>query len=485
MSHSATLGTNRCSYQRGRTQVVEAITGIVLTWIGTLFALSAMPPDPTAKGALVQSGLWQAAGLLVMPAWQLTQNWRGVLRCEYLLTAGLIVWLLLDIIQASYAMPDLSPGDIENVFLAIGVMATAVWLGTMARPWPLPKSVVRSATYPFNARDAYRLVLVLFGLGISKYVIAVGFDPIAMFEYLGRGRWAAPWSRGRLGGWGAFLDHMAYFGYAVPALTVVYGHHVGWKKGKTVLAIFCSLVITLLVAQQGGRRIIGVMLGSALVCWVLLHNRFLLHNRLRPKVVLGAVLGLVLMGYALQFILENRSKGLAEAESFELRSEDFHIDDNFYRLGQTIRIFPEEHPYVYWDQVTYVLVRPIPRVFWPGKPTNPGYNFASMVTDQRVSLSTSVIGEFFASWGWLAIFLGGYLYGRLGKMWNRLLHLPTPYAVLMYGIGALALFVGLRSMLDLVLMSYIILAWIGLTYLFEHRPEWTSTGQPAPRRRSV
>jgi hypothetical protein len=66
-------------------------------------------------------------------------------------------------------------------------------------------------------------------------------------------------------------------------------------------------------------------------------------------------------------------------------------------------------------------------------------------------------------------------------MWNRLLEARLPYSVLMYGMGLLAMFAGLRSMLDLVLLSYTILAWIGVTYLFENRKEWL--GGPASRRR--
>jgi len=44
-----------------------------------------------------------------------------------------------------------------------------------------------------------------------------------MVYYLGQERWAAPWGRGQLGGWDAFLDHLQYFGYLLPVLTVVIG----------------------------------------------------------------------------------------------------------------------------------------------------------------------------------------------------------------------------------------------------------------------
>ena len=446
-------------------------------WGGTLLALMAVPEDPVPAGALVESGLWQAAGLLILPCWQLFTDWRGVLRTEYILTSGLIVWLLLDVIQGRYALTGLIAPEIEATFLAIATMATAVWLGTMGRPWKLPRSVVRAATFPFSPQKAYNFILVLFGLGIFYYVWSSGFNLVLMFEALGRNRWAAPWTRGALGGWNSFVEHMKYFGYVVPALTVIYARYAGWLRGKTIVAIILSLIIVAFAAQGGGRRITGVMFGSALICWVLL------QPRLKPRVAIGALATVVMVGVGLQFMVENRSQGFGSVEEFEIEGESLHIDDNFYRLGQLMTIFPDRHPYVHTEQVTFALIRPIPRALWPGKPQTPGYDFASMVTDQKVSLTTSVIGEFFASWGWLGILLGGYVYGRLGSMWNRLLEARIPYAVLLYGVGTLALFAGLRSMLDLVLMSYLVLAWVGITYLLESRPRSRSTppGGRAPK----
>ena len=50
-----------------------------------------------------------------------------------------------------------------------------------------------------------------------------------------------------------------------------------------------------------------------------------------------------------------------------------HVDDNFLRLSQVIQIVPAEHDYVYFQQLVFTVVRPVPRVFWPGKPVDPGF----------------------------------------------------------------------------------------------------------------
>ncbi len=44
-----------------------------------------------------------------------------------------------------------------------------------------------------------------------------------------------------LGGWDAFLDHFAYFGYLLPTLAVVLAREVGWLNWRTLLTLFSCL----------------------------------------------------------------------------------------------------------------------------------------------------------------------------------------------------------------------------------------------------
>jgi hypothetical protein len=71
--------------------------------------------------------------------------------------------------------------------------------------------------------------------------------------------------------------------------------------------------------------------------------------------------------------------------------------------------------------------------------------------------------------GLLAVALGGYLFGRLAQALTHLLSTTGRAGLLIYGIGTLALFAGMRSMIELVLMSYGILAWAALVWLFGRR----------------
>jgi oligosaccharide repeat unit polymerase len=305
-----------------------------------------------------------------------------------------------------------------------------------------------------DSRTVGRLVPVCFLLGMFNYAYATGFDLPRMFSYLGESRWSAPWGRGQLGGWDAFRDQMQYFGYVLPSLTALLIARRGFTFGAW-LSILLSGVMLAFLSQGGGRRIIGVTVGAAIIVWIQSQQDLKVR---RLTIAAAAVVGLLT---AMQFMLNIRSAGY---EAFAFRGESeydyLHVDDNYLRLAQVIQIVPAEHPYVQHQQLWFTLVRPVPRVFWPGKPVDPGFDLPSIVGMKGVSLSTSIIGEWYLAYGWIAIIFGGWLYGRLARTINQLREIEE-YRInpIVYGLAVMVLVSGMRSMQDLVIMSYALVAW--------------------------
>jgi hypothetical protein len=164
-------------------------------------------------------------------------------------------------------------------------------------------------------------------------------------------------------------------------------------------------------------------------------------------------------------------KGEVPSGRFEKRQifEEQHlrVDDNFYRLCQIIQLIPASYPFVYHKYFIYVIVRPIPRVFWPGKPVDAGFDLPTALGVEGVSFSYSVIGELYMSLGFIGVALGGWLYGRIASTASGLLaRCSTQGALVIYSIVVMALFSGMRSILELILVSYVVLAWVGLSHLF-------------------
>jgi hypothetical protein len=197
---------------------------------------------------------------------------------------------------------------------------------------------------------------------------------------------------------------------------------------------------------------------------------------LRLATVLGVTTAVGLSIYVMTLMLEYRNEGLAAifrpkdpAEETERPERThFHVDDNFLRLAQMIHFIPASHPHVGWQYPYYVIVRPIPRALWPTKPIGYGFNLAQQVGAEGVGLTQSVVGELYMAFGCIGILVGGWLYGRLGGMVNSLLtHTTGTGRFVLYSAAVMALFSGGRSMVEMFLMSYVLLAWMGLVWVYQ------------------
>lgn len=449
------------------------LLAILSTSMATALATLLIPDTPTEPGALFYPALVMSAGLALAPVTAAFRYPKTLLRGESLLTLAPIYWLLLDLLQGVYSMDHITADEIRQAFLAIGLFVVMVWVGSVRRPWTTPDVLIRSVSQEFSLNTYFALALACFFLGMFNFALACNFNVFEMAYYVGQERWAAPWGRGQLGGWDAFLDHLQYFGYLLPILTVVIGRRVGLRNARTLICIALSIVMTLFLAQSGSRRVIGVVAGMALVLWILD------QRQLRLKHLIATALAVVALLLALQVMLEYRNVGLgalvgrsdATVSRMEkrqiLEEQHLRVDDNFYRLCQIIQLIPQSHGFVYHQYLVYVLVRPVPRVFWPEKPVDPGFDLPTALGVEGVSYSYSVIGELYMSLGFIGIALGGWFYGRVSSFARGLLsRSATQGALVVYSIIVMALFSGMRSILELILVSYVVLAWVGLSQVF-------------------
>jgi oligosaccharide repeat unit polymerase len=438
--------------------------GFAATVASLLIALSVFPADPSPKGALVVPATILAVGILLVPLLRAIRRSPTLLHAENLVAVGFVFWLLLDLIQGAYDLNQATPAAARDAFIAIGLSAAAMWAGVAFRPWKLPPWIAEVASSNLSDKMLSRLIPACFLLGMSNFLYATNFDLPLMFSYLGQQRWAAPWGRAQLGGWDAFLDQMQYFGYVLPSLTALLIARRGFKP-QVVLALGASIIMLAFLSQGGGRRIVGVTVGAAILVWIQAQQRISVRR------LTIAAMGVVVLLASMQFMLNIRNLGY---EEFTFRGESeydyLHVDDNFLRLAQIIELVPSEYPYLQYRQVWFTLIRPVPRVFWPGKPVDPGFDLPTALGLKGLSLSTSIIGEWYLSFGWLAVIFGGWLHGRLARSVNALRENEQFHSnPIVYGLAVMVLVAGMRSMLELVLMSYALIAWWGVNRLTRER----------------
>jgi oligosaccharide repeat unit polymerase len=432
-----------------------AVAGCLTSLAATYAAAYVLfPVDPTPRGAMFLPGLVLALGIVIVPILRVLGGGPSATNAENAVAFGFVFWLLLDLIQGAYELSEARDESLRLALVAIGVSAAAMWIGVARRPWRIPQWLAEGVSKPLSADVLTRAIPICFLLGMFNFLYSVDFNVPEMFSYVGQQRWAAPWNRGQLGGWEAFRDQAPYFGYVLPSLTALLISKRGLASFQSILAIACSIIMLVFLSTGGGRRIMMVTLGAALMVWVQANPQM----RLRNVLIVGV--GAVGMAFMAQFMLDIRTRGFEAYMESTSEYDHLHVDDNFLRLAQVIELVPLRRPFVEQQQILFTLVRPIPRVLWPAKPISPGFDLPTEVGLKGVSLSTSIVGEWYISYGWITVVFGGWLHGRLAAAANNLRAIGQSVGnPIVYSLSVMVLLAGQRSMQDLVLMSYALVAW--------------------------
>jgi oligosaccharide repeat unit polymerase len=443
---------------------IYPMLGLAGTIAGTALAIFLLPEKIATEEALFPSAVIMTIGLLFAPALAILRSPRTIFRAEHILVLSPIYWLLLDLLQKVYVIEEFWRSGVQGAFFGIGLFVSGAWIAALMKPWRLPASLMKAAAHKLSSKTLFRLILVFFSLGIIKYAYPCGFNPIVMISSLFLDRWSAPWARGALGGWNSFVDQIEYFGYLLPTLTILLILRSNRFTYQIALSSFFSVFFAIFLAQGGNRRIIGVIFGAAIICWVLE------QHKLKIKHLIISLLSVALLLSIMQTMLNFRNTGfkavLDRSEVLKETDDYLHVDDNFYRLSQTIEIVPNYRPYVYEKQIIWALIRPIPRALWANKPIDPGFNLATTIGAEGVALTHSVIGDWYITFGWTTVFLGGWLYGALARMISNLLVKDSGSGrAIVYSLFVMALFAGVRSMIDIILMNYALLAWMFVSWI--------------------
>ncbi|MGM0589098.1 MAG: hypothetical protein ACQETE_11820 [Bacteroidota bacterium] len=399
--------------------------------------------------------------LLTIPfLWYRKIGFKAFLRADVLVSTSIIYWSLLDLIQQRYQLNSSSPESIRYAFVLIAVFVIMVQVGARFK-FSLPQMVTNATRFDLKSKYIFGVIVGCFLIGLFPFYKGAYYDFNYMISALTRPRFSAPWARGSFGGLNAFYEHLKYFGYLLPAATVL----LGLKERKITVRLVIAGILTIFFSafefQGGGRRIMGFLYGSGAATYLVARWRELSWKKL-TVIGLLSVLFLILLDMQLQF----RNEGYQGMfDKYELSNfEEVKVDDNFFRITQIIEFVPQMHPYAGMKYLVYSFGRPIPRYFWESKPLNPGFDLAEMADEYGVTLSMTVIGEAYASYGIIMVMIMGLFYGTLAGTLNRLLDKRLGilgYAI--YALGTMALVAGVRSLIDLVLFSY---ALIGVLFIY-------------------
>ena len=443
---------------------IGALARVLAIAIGTLCGLAIIPADAAPAGRLELSATVLATGLLIVPFIEgALVGVKPALRIRNLLLVGLVYWLMADLIQGLYAI-EASQEAIEYAFILTGVFGVGIALGGGVRPPGLPVGLRRITQLDVTDRQIMICAIFCFVIGDFYYVYRANFSPALIIDgLLYRDRWSAPWARDALGNWDSFIEQLSYFGYLLPLFTaLLYVRSRTFLSAKTAASALLSAGFLAFIIQGGGRTSVGAILGAAIMVGILMTRRPIrpLHLTLVLAIVFAVQVGM-------NIIVANRGTGFGNVFLPDWSLARVRVDDNFNRLAQTIDFVPRAYPYSGLEFAYFGLVRPIPRVLWPGKPISAGFSVADALGEQETTLTTSVVGEAYAGYGLPLVLATGIFFGAAARWWERTLDgRVTSGAVILYAFGAMALFTGLRGFVNIVLMSYPILSFWLLATIF-------------------
>lgn len=440
-----------------RIKIFKAVIGAFIIAGGTFAAVIAVPGNFSEPGALRLSGAIMAFALIAPTFFNWKNDALTLLRGENILLGGLVYWVLLDIIQGAYSVV-VSVDAVIAEFTLLGVAGLGIWVGaTVGKPLR-PRLLVEEAFRPLTETTIFRLTIAAFLLGIWDFLYRSGFNFAVILQAFGSSRWDSPWQREQLGDWSAFSYHLQYFGYMVPSLAVLTLIRRGAWHPATIASAAMAVTIMLLHSQGGGRRIVGAMILSGLFCWMIRARRLTSRRFVIAIFLVGGLLALM------QIMLIYRNIGFGDSGS-ELGDFNYlHVDDNFLRIAQMLEYVPGLSSYVGWQYIVYAIVRPIPRVFWPSKPVDGGFDLAEILGIPDTTFVLTSPGELFISYGYVAVFIGCWIYGKFATIANSLLEEhKLPVNPLFPSLVLVWLLLGLRSMLEIMLMGYVLLAAVLLS----------------------
>jgi hypothetical protein len=421
-----------------------------------LFAADVLPgfSDPRLANAAAAVALMIA--LLVPSMADVSKGGlSALLRARHIPALGLIYWILLDMVQQLYELPVRQETALLG-YAAVGVFAIGSLLGGSGRRSSLPPWLSPVNRVYLSGGRIFIGCVFCFLCSVGYYLFRSDWSVPALLEGMVVGRGASPWARGAYGDSWAAVEFIAYFGHLLPSLFVLLIRSSRHKiSPQIVVAAGLTVFVCALIVTDGGRRAIGAVVLSAILCWLVTGRSKRIRRRLSLAQVIVGVVCTSALAFGLNVVLQTRSNWSAGVSVNKDIFSALRVDDNFLRLCQTIDAVPAYAPYAGLQPVIFAAVRPIPRALWPGKPTDPGFTVHGFLNIQTVSLSSSIVGELYSCYGFGAVLLGGLAYGWLCGYWTRLLNEASSLSTqALYCVGYSTLFVGMRSMADLFVFAY-------------------------------
>src|SRR5262249_39146954 len=147
------------------------------------------------------------------------------------------------------------------------------------------------------------------------------------------------------------------------------------------------------------------------------------------------------------YMLEFRDVGISNYSFSDQSPDTFYIDRNMVILSKLTNSFPAIYNFLGLEIPYQMLVHPIPRVLWPGKPEGLTTTIESVIGVDQATLACTFVGEAYIMGGMLGVVLTGIVLGAAAEMWNRIRQdANSAFSQLLYASGFFCAAITMRSM---------------------------------------
>jgi oligosaccharide repeat unit polymerase len=441
---------------------VAAGTACLVVSIAVAYSL--YPAETTSTEMASAAANAVAMGFLGSLFFDSRKGLRNLLRTDILCLVGIYALTLAEFLFPQEGFDAMSTP--EETTLALNIVLVGMAAMTLGRHLIKPKPM-RSPwlnLIEISNSTLFRVYVTCAFLGFLYMLMSVDFNLLEMIDAMMGARFTQPWGRGRLGGWKSLLTELGLLINIVPPLAgVIWNRRKSFSKIQFVIC--CAIfALTLFHGFAGGTRNVFVtFLATFLVGYLLTLPKNTILNTLVP---IG--LTVLIIGYGSYHMLEFRTIGLRnyienKVYASESTRDTLAVDYNLASIGWIAAAMPKNHDYLGAEILVWSLVRPVPRVLWPGKPEGLSVSIEEIAGADGWTVAATYLGEAYMMAGILGVIAVSVGFGALAAWWNRMaMAHQSDYALIVYSLGFFAGGVTMRSMFWLTTTMLPVLALIAL-----------------------
>jgi len=456
-------------------------TGVFLLGLGLTYAtLTGDTPSALARWAAVGTGISLALSMLI----ELNRRWENLLRADIVALFALYFLVFVEFLFPQPRFDELI-GTTQKVEPGIGLCLlafAALSIGRhcvrgQVRTWRVLDTQIPLSIVTF-------MFWISFAIGYFYMLLTVNFNPITMINDFFLPRWEVPWGRHQFGDAQAMLYELGATLYLVPPLAgIILGRPRTRWNFNTILVLLALLLTLFYGFTTGTRNIICAYAITFLVCY------FYASSASKWKIaIMGAMAaGILVLStfYGIRFRNSGLGAYLAGAtDDRESVQEGLYVDYDLYVVSQLVSIFPNYLNYIGWEGPEWLLVRPVPRFLWPGKPTGENVAAESVLGSQGASVSSTFIGESYMVAGFAGVIFTAFALGMLARWWTKkVFSKHSDLGIMIYGTGFFAIAITMRSiyLLPVAMLPTIFAAVIGYWLTQRTQQRRKQAPRPLPR----